>query len=42
MELEGEKNKIVQFAKALGFSKNEFIKLDYIQLMKKEGEKNKI
>ena len=43
IELEGEKNKIVQFAEALGFSKNEFIKLDYVQLMKKDGEKiNKI
>ena len=39
IELEGEKNKIVKFAKALGFSKNEFIKLDYVYLMKKEGEK---
>jgi predicted adenylyl cyclase CyaB len=38
MELEGKRNEIVKFAKALGLSKNEFIKLDYIQLMKKEGE----
>jgi predicted adenylyl cyclase CyaB len=38
MELEGERNEIVKFAKALGLSKNKFIKLDYIQLMKKEGE----
>lgn len=36
LELEGERNEIVRFAKALGFSKKEFIKLDYIQLMKKE------
>jgi len=38
IELEGKRNEIVKFSKALGFSKNEFIKLDYIQLMKKEGE----
>ena len=36
MEMEGERNEIVKFAKALGFSKDEFIKLDYIQLIKKE------
>jgi len=36
MEMEGERNKIVKFAKALGFSKDEFIKLDYVQLIKKE------
>jgi len=39
IELEGERNEIVKFAKALGFSKKEFIKLDYIQLMKEEREK---
>lgn len=39
VELEGERNEIVKFANALGFSKNEFIKLDYIQLIKKEEEK---
>lgn len=39
IELEGERNEIVKFAKALGFSKNEFIKLDYVQLMKNEGRK---
>jgi predicted adenylyl cyclase CyaB len=37
IELEGERNEIVRFAKALGFSKKEFIKLDYVQLMKKES-----
>lgn len=36
IELEGERNDIVKFAKDLGISKTEFIKLDYIQLMKKE------
>lgn len=39
LELEGEQNKIVQFAHALGFSKKEFIKLDYIQLLQKEEKK---
>lgn len=39
IELEGERNEIVKFAKALGFSKKEFIKLDYVQLMKKETGK---
>jgi len=39
IELEGEREEIVKFAKALGASKKEFIKLDYIQLMKKEMEK---
>ena len=41
IELEGERNEIVKFAKALGFSKKEFIKLDYVQLMKKETGKTK-
>ena len=42
MELEGERNKIVKFTGALGISKKEFIKLDYIQLIKKEtGENSK-
>jgi predicted adenylyl cyclase CyaB len=36
VEMEGERNEIVKFAKALGFSKDEFIKLDYVQLIKKE------
>ncbi|UCC40087.1 MAG: class IV adenylate cyclase [Candidatus Aminicenantes bacterium] len=40
IELEGERNEIAKFAKALGFSKDEFIKLDYVQLIKnEEGEK---
>ncbi len=39
MELEGERNEIVKFTDALGISKKEFIKLDYIQLIKnKTGE----
>jgi predicted adenylyl cyclase CyaB len=40
MELEGERNEIVKFTNALGISKKEFIKLDYIQLMKKETGRN--
>jgi predicted adenylyl cyclase CyaB len=39
MELEGERNEIVQFTKALGIPKKEFIKLDYVQLMKRGGDK---
>lgn len=39
LELEGERNEIVKIANALGFSKKEFIKLDYIQLMKQRGVK---
>ena len=39
IELEGEREEIVKFAKALGASKKEFIKLDYVQLIKKEMEK---
>ena len=35
VEMEGERNEIVKFAKALGFSKDEFMKLDYVQLIKK-------
>ena len=39
LELEGQRNEIVKFAKDLGFSKKEFIKLDYIQLMNEKQEK---
>lgn len=38
LELEGERNEIVRFAQALGFSKAEFIKLDYIQLIENAGK----
>lgn len=34
LELEGKREQIVRFASALGFSKKEFIKLDYIQMIK--------
>jgi len=41
LELEGERSDIVKFAQSLGFSKKEFIKLDYIQLLKnKKGGKD--
>jgi len=36
VEMEGERNEIVKFAKDLGFSKDEFIKLDYVQLSKRK------
>ena len=39
IELEGEREKIVKFADALGVSKKEFIKQDYIQLIEKESAK---
>ena len=38
-ELEGEKNEIVKFAKTLGFSRADLIKLDYVQLLEKKGKK---
>jgi adenylate cyclase class 2 len=34
LELEGQQNEIVRFAEALQFSKKDFIKTDYIQLIK--------
>lgn len=40
MEIEGERNEIVRFTDALGITKKEFIKLDYIQLIKRETGKN--
>jgi adenylate cyclase class 2 len=39
IELEGERHDIVQFARSLGFSKKDFIKLDYIQLIHNAGKK---
>ncbi len=33
LEIEGERSDIVRFAKSLGFSKKEFIKKDYVQLL---------
>lgn len=38
LELEGQQNEIVKFAHELGFSKDRFIKLDYIQLIQREKE----
>lgn len=40
IELEGKRNDIINFAKAIGFTKKEFIKLDYIQLIKNQKEKH--
>jgi predicted adenylyl cyclase CyaB len=40
IELEGQREDIVKFANALGISKKEYIKLDYVQLIKKESEKH--
>lgn len=39
IELEGKRGEIVKFATALGVSKKEFIKQDYIQLIRKESVK---
>ena len=41
IELEGERNEIVRFSEALGFQKSDFIKQDYIQLLKAKTEENK-
>ncbi|MFQ6037183.1 MAG: class IV adenylate cyclase [Candidatus Aminicenantales bacterium] len=38
LELEGERSDIVRFAKALGFSRRDFIKKDYIQLLKEKAD----
>ncbi len=38
VELEGEQSHIVRVANSLGFSKKEFLKLDYIQLIKNKTE----
>ena len=38
VELEGEQSHIVRVANSLGFSKQEFIKLDYIQMIINEGK----
>ncbi len=42
LELEGQQNEIVKFAHELGFSKDQFIKQDYVQLIQTEKEKNRI
>ena len=39
LELEGERSQIVRTAASLGFSKKEFIKLDYVHLIKNEMER---
>ena len=40
IELEGKRNEIVKFAKTIGALKKDFITQDYIQLIKKEMDKN--
>lgn len=40
IELEGERNEIVRLAEALGFQKSDFIKQDYIQLLKAKTDEN--
>ena len=40
IELEGQRSDIVRFAQALGFSKKQLIKADYIQLMEKGNRKD--
>lgn len=35
-ELEGERQEIVRFARALGLTNKDFIKLDYVQMIKRE------
>lgn len=39
LELEGERGEIVKMAKALGFSKKEFIKEDYVQLLQQDSRR---
>ena len=38
VEFEGDRAKIARFAKLLGIPRTEWIKLDYVQLLKKAGE----
>lgn len=37
LELEGEQSHIVRAAESLGFNKKQFVKLDYVQLIKNKG-----
>ena len=39
LELEGQQSEIVKFAHELGFSKDSFIKLDYVKLIQREKDK---
>ena len=38
LELEGQQSEIVRFARALNFSKDDFIKKDYVQLIRQEKQ----
>jgi len=40
LELEGKRSDIVKLAKALGYSRKDFIKLDYVQMIKEKRQKN--
>lgn len=40
LELEGERHEIVRFAKALGYKRSDFIKADYVELLKEAGEES--
>lgn len=42
IEFEGEREKIVRFSRLLRIFKKEWIKLDYIQLLKKSGKKGSV
>lgn len=39
LELEGERHEIVRFAEALGYEKRDFVKADYVELLKEAGLK---
>jgi len=39
LELEGQRSDIAKFARMLGFSPTDWIKLDYVQLLKEKGKK---
>lgn len=40
LELEGKRSDIVKLAKLLGFSRKDFIKLDYVQMIKEKRQKD--
>jgi adenylate cyclase class 2 len=40
LELEGKRSDIVKLAKVLGYSRKDFIKLDYVQMIKEKKQKN--
>jgi len=40
LELEGQRSDIVRLAKLLGYSRKDFIKIDYVQMIKEKRQKN--